>query len=172
MVRRRRLAAAAAGSALVLVALLLWPIGLLGGDDGGGEGGQASTAAASGSRSPAGVAVVLGQGNQRVLRVDATGLAPSTRTFAYQVWLYDSPRRARSLGLQVTDRNGTFQGTARLPEGFERYSFIDLSREPLNDRDEGHSGVSVLRGRMPRLERVRGERAAVLGQVVLKPPRG
>ena len=156
----------------MLVALLLWPIGLLGGDDGGGEGGQASTAAARIALAPAGVAVVLGQGNQRVLRVDATGLAPSTRTFAYQVWLYDSPRRRACSGSRSPTGTAPSRARPGCPRGSSGYSFIDLSREPLNDRDEGHSGVSVLRGRMPRLERVRGERAAVLGQVVLKPPRG
>jgi Anti-sigma-K factor rskA len=154
--------------ALVLVALLLWPIGLLGGGD-GDEGSQASAPDAT-SRPPAGIAVFLGQRDQRVIRVDATGLQ-SSRRFAYQVWLYNNPRDVKSLGGQIVDASGNFQGVKELPTGFEKYKFIDISREPLDDNaPRGHSGESVLRGAMPRLTAVRGNRAAILGQVVLEPP--
>jgi Anti-sigma-K factor rskA/Sigma-70, region 4 len=168
VVMRRRIAAGAALVALVLVALLLWPIGLLGGGD-GDEGTQAS-APDTAARGAAGIAVFLGQRDQRVIRVDATGLE-SSRRFAYQVWLYNSPRDVKSLGGQVADANGNFQGVNELPKGFQKYRFIDISREPLNDnRTRTHSGQSVLRGAMPRLAAVRGNRAAILGQVVLEPP--
>jgi hypothetical protein len=170
VVRRRRIAVGTGLVALVLVALLLWPIGLLvGGDDGDGTQASATDGAA---RRPAGVAVFLGQRDQKVIRVDATGLQ-SSRRFAYQVWLYNSPKEAKSLGAQVADANGNFQGIRELPRGFERYRFIDLSREPLGDNQaQAHSGQSVLRGAMPRLAKVKGNRAAILGQVVLEPPRG
>ena len=78
--------------------------------------------------------------------------------------------RARSA--QVTDRNGTFQGTARLPEGFERYSFIDLSREPLNDRDERPFGVSVLRGRCRSSSAYAASAPPCSARWCWKPPRG
>jgi hypothetical protein len=169
VVMRRRIAVGAGLVGLALAALLLWPIGLLGGD--GDEGTQAS-APESAPRRAAGVAVFLGQREQRVIRVDATGLQ-SSRRFAYQVWLYNGPGDVKSLGGQVADATGNFQGISELPKGFERYRFIDISREPLDDNQtQTHSGQSVLRGAMPRLARVKGNRAAILGQVVLEPPRG
>ena len=39
---------------------------------------------------------------------------------------------------------GTFRVSARLPEGYRRYRFIDVSREPA-DGNRNHSGQSVLR---------------------------
>jgi hypothetical protein len=99
--KRRRLLAAGGALALVaLIAVLLWPIGVLTGDDGDDSSSSASTTPAA-SGNPAGAAVILGQGDQRAVQVQATGLEPSTRKFAYQFWLYDSKGNARSLGAQV-----------------------------------------------------------------------
>jgi Anti-sigma-K factor rskA/Sigma-70, region 4 len=182
-VMRRRILAAGGAVVLVLVVVLLWPIGLLtGGDDNGSEpaasgGSSGSQSEASGGNSapqgkaPAGIAVILGQGGQRAVRVDATNLVPSTKRFAYQVWLYNSPQDAESIGIQVTDRQGTYQGAGALPKDYAKYRYIDVSREPI-DRNEAHSGDSVLRGRMPTLRKASGNKAAVLGQVVLSPPTG
>jgi hypothetical protein len=171
--RRRGVAAAGAGLlAAILLAVLVWPIGLLtGGDDSSGSSGQAAAAPASvGSGTPAGAAVVLGQGKQRAVQVQATGLVPSTQQFAYQFWLYDSQGKAKSLGAQVTDKKGTLQAVGYLPAGFERYRYFDLSREPIGG-PKGHSGQSVLRGRMPPLAQPSAaNKVSRLGQVVLTPP--
>ncbi len=172
--RRRGVAAAGAGLLVaILVAVLLWPIGLLtGGDDNNGGSDQAATTAAAGSGTPAGAAVVLGQGTQRAVQVQATGLVPSTQQFAYQFWLYDSQGNAKSLGAQVTDKNGTLQAVGTLPAGFEKYRYFDLSREPISG-PKGHSGQSVLRGRMPPLAQPgAAKKVSKLGQVVLTPPAG
>ncbi len=174
VLRRRRGVAAGAAAllAVILVAVLLWPIGLLTGDDGNGDGsGQSAAAPASaGSGAPAGAAVVLGQGTQRAVQVQATGLPPSTQQFAYQFWLYDSKNNAKSLGAQVTDKNGTLQAVGTLPAGFEKYRYFDLSKEPIGG-PKGHSGVSVLRGRMPPLAQPgASNKVTRLGQVVLTPP--
>jgi hypothetical protein len=170
--KRRRLFAAGGALALVaLVAVLLWPIGVLTGDDGDGGGSGADTTAAASTGNPAGAAVILGQGDQRAVQVQATGLEPSTRDFAYQFWLYDSQGKAKSLGAQVTDKNGTLTAIGVLPKGFEKYRYFDLSREPLKG-DAGHSGQSVLRGAMPKLAQVNGNKVTRLGQVVLSPPAG
>jgi hypothetical protein len=169
--RRRIVAAAGALAALLLVAVLLWPIGVLTGDDDEG-GSDDTTAAAAGSGNPAGAAVILGQGTQRAVQVQATGLPPSTQKFAYQFWLYDSQGKARSLGAQVTDQSGTLQAIGNLPKGFASYRYFDLSKEPIGG-PEGHSGESVLRGAMPRLAKVEGNKKITrLGQVVLRPPAG
>ena len=114
--------------------------------------------------------MVLGQGKQRAVQVQATGLPPSTQQFAYQFWLYDSKNNAKSLGAQVTDKNGTLQAVGTLPAGFEKYRYFDLSKEPIGG-PKGHSGVSVLRGRMPPLAQPgASNKVTRLGQVVLTPP--
>jgi hypothetical protein len=172
-VRRRRLLTAGGVLAVILLGLLLWPIGLLtGGDDDEGGSEQASGQEQAGSRAPAGIAIALGQGNQRVLRVDAANLPPTQQRQAYEVWLYNSPRDARSIGAQITDQQGRFQGAGALPDDYRRFRFIDVSAEPV-DRNRAHSGNSVLRGPMPRLRRVRaGGREGFLGQSQLRPPQG
>ena len=117
-----------------------------------------------------GAAVVLGQGKQRAVQVQATGLPPSTQQFAYQFWLYDSKGNARSLGAQVTDKEGTLQAVGNLPDGFEKYRYFDLSQEPIGG-PKGHSGQSVLRGRIPPLSKPgASNKVTRLGQVVLSPP--
>jgi hypothetical protein len=180
LVRRRRvLAGAGALVLLALVAVLLWPVGVLtGGDDDNASDGQAAAPATGASQQagtgrPAGVAVIAEQNGQRQLIVQAADLPPTGRRQAYEVWLYNSPRDAESVGAQVTDARGNYQGAGPLPENFAKYAYIDVSREPVN-RDRTHSGESVLRGRVPTLRKAnaREGQAAVLGQVVLSPPPG
>jgi hypothetical protein len=172
-VRRRRMAVAGGVLAVILLGLLLWPVGLLtGGDDDEGGSGQAASGSQRASDRPAGIAVILQQGKQRVLRVDAANLPPSQQRQAYEVWLYNSPDDAKSLGAQVTDQRGRYQGAGPLPSNYTRYRFIDVSAEAI-DRNPAHSGTSVLRGRVPKLRRVRaGGQVGLLGQAVLTPPQG
>jgi Anti-sigma-K factor rskA len=122
---------------------------------------------------PAGIAIVADQNGERRVVVQAAGLEPSKQREAYEVWLYNSPSDAKSLGAQVTDSRGTYQGAGPLPSDFERYQFIDVSREPIND-DGRHSGQSVLRGKVGKLRErpanAGADQAVVLGQVVLAPP--
>ncbi len=164
-VRRRRLIGAGALVAVLLVAVLLWPVGLLTGDDDDDGGSNQSSAAqaprivgqlvlrpvdgAAGSRN-AGIAVIAERSGQRQLIVQAQLPANKDRE-AYEVWLYNSKGDARSLGAQVTDRQGTFQGAGPLPRNFERFRFIDVSREKV-DQERGHSGTSVLRGRIDQIQ--------------------
>ena len=101
-------------------------------------------------RNTAGIAVIAERGGQRQLIVQAQLPASKDRE-AYEVWLYNSQNDARSLGAQVTDQQGTFQGAGPLPENFERYRFIDVSRERV-DQERGHSGNSVLRGRIDQIQ--------------------
>ncbi len=160
--RRRWLAAAGALVLAALLAILVWPIGLVAGD--GDDDGKAEKSKA---RKPArrvvgqlvlqpvekgkgtGVAVIA-SGKPRQLIVQAR-LPATPRGVAYEVWLYNSDRSARSLGAQVTDPKGTFQGAGPLPADVTRYAFIDISREKV-DPDARHSGVSVLRGRIDQFQ--------------------
>jgi Anti-sigma-K factor rskA/Sigma-70, region 4 len=176
--RRRQIAGLGAIAAALLFALLVWPIGVLSGDDdgGGGDDGdqQANTVPQPGQRgAPAGIAIVAQRGQKPQVIVQAASLPPSGRREAYEVWLYNSPQDARSLGAQVTDRQGTFQGAGPLPGDFRRFRFVDVSEEPIN-QDRRHSGRSVLRGRMTKIKNPaqaqRRDGAAILGQIVLAPP--
>jgi Anti-sigma-K factor rskA/Sigma-70, region 4 len=176
MVRRRRLITAGGVLALILIGLLLWPVGLLtgdGDDEGGSERAQGGQAAGQGGN-PAGIAIIAQQDGRRQVIVQAANLARTNRQQAYEVWLYNSPRDARSLGAQVTDQRGALQGAGPLPDNYRRYGFVDLSLEPI-DRNRAHSGQSVLRGRLRALRRPRNVRKgqpAILGQIVLTPPQG
>jgi hypothetical protein len=174
-VRRRRMFAGA-GALVLLAALvvLVWPVGVLTGDDDDGDGEAATLNQPAGSGSvPAGIAIVAERSGRRQVIVQAASLPPSRQREAYEVWLYNSPSDARSLGAQVTDARGTYQGAGPLPEDYENYRFIDVSREPIND-DRKHSGESVLRGRIGKLRETPSDaaenQAVVLGQVVLAPP--
>jgi len=71
------------------------------------------------------------------LELSVRGLPPA----GYVVWMYDSVTDARAL---AGARSGNFRVTPRLPAGYRRYRFIDVSREPA-DGNRNHSGQSVLR---------------------------
>jgi len=174
--RRRLAGGAGALALVVAVAVLFWPIGLgplaVGGDEGkdaassesgGGEAGPDDTQNAGdepqilaqlplgpvesleGSREAAGIAAIALDGEERTLIVQAQ-LPESEQGQAYQVWLYNADDDAVSLGAQVTDARGVFQGAGPLPDDFEKYRFVDVSREDIRGGDETHSGESVLRG--------------------------
>ena len=165
LVRRRQVATGAGvGLVALLLGLLVWPIGLVAGgddDDGNDESQQARRPRAQvvgqlllrpvEKARGTGVAVIASRGKQRQLIVQAR-LPATPEGQAYEVWLYNSDRDARSLGAQVTDREGMFQGAGPLPNDVARYRFIDVSREPV-DRNARHSGRSVLRGRIDQFQR-------------------
>lgn len=98
-----------------------------------------------------GIAVVAQRGDERSLIVQAR-LRPTGKDQAYEVWLYNSNNDAVSLGAQVTDKNGNYQGAGRLPKPLDQYKFIDVSLEKL-DRNTRHSGQSVLRGEIANLQK-------------------
>ena len=94
-----------------------------------------------------GVAGIVEQGGRRQLIVQAAQLKPTARNEAYEVWFYNSRTDAKSVGAQVTDREGAYQGAGPLPEDFAKYRRIDVSLEK-TDNNAQHSGNSVLRGEL------------------------
>jgi hypothetical protein len=173
--RRRMLAGGGALVVLLLVVILLWPIGLLTGNDSEGDKSSSDNASKTSQRTgrTAGIAVIAQRRNQRQVIVQAT-LPPSQQRQAYEVWLYNSPTDAKSLGAQVTNAQGTYQGAGPLPSDYARFKYIDVSREPI-DQNRGHSKVSVLRGKIPKLKQPNASKqnqAQILGQVVLQPVQG
>ena len=181
--RRRRLIGGGIGALLLagLVVGILALAGVFGGDDdntkagakdaaaqrndaqnanAGGQGGQPRVLGQIplrpiGGAKAQGVAYILEQGNQRVLAVTAKlpPLPATQRKAAYNVWLFNSPKNAESIGAQFTTPKGDYQGVGPLPANFERFKFIDVSRQPFNNKT-GHSGQSLLRGAVAELKPV------------------
>jgi len=161
--RRRLIGAGVVGLVALIVVLALADIGPLFSDDEPDKASNGENAAqprivgqlvlrpqGDQGRNTAGIAVIAERGGQRQLIVQAQLPASKDRE-AYEVWLYNSKDDARSLGAQVTDQQGTFQGAGPLPDNFERYRFIDVSREKV-DQERGHSGNSILRGRIDQIQ--------------------
>ncbi|MBA2506002.1 MAG: hypothetical protein H0V29_08670, partial [Thermoleophilaceae bacterium] len=168
VVRRRRLIGGgiAAVVAAGLIALLVVVV-TGGGDDKESGDKKSGTAAGNGQAVPLGQLVMRpvkgekGEGQAVVVRAEgknnmvvaARGLTPNERGrnkkggTAYEVWLYNSPKDAKSIGAQVTDEQGNYQGAGPLPEGWEKYKYLDLTREPI-DENESYSGEVVLRARL------------------------
>ena len=181
-VDRRKLIGGAAAALLLLLIVLIWPIGLLtSGDDNSKSSADAtpsSTAPATtgqqaNSGQPAGIAIVVERNGKKQLLVQAARLAPSGQSQGYYVWLYNSPTDAKSLGGQVTDKNGNYQAIGPLPADYKNYKFIDISRQQIaGNAAVKHSGDSVLRGKMPVLKKSTAQtgKTAAIGQTVLTPP--
>jgi hypothetical protein len=163
--RRRRIAGLGALLVVVLVAVLVWPIGLLTGSNDNSKNASKTTGKSAQARilgqlvlrpvghtksKNAGVAVIAERGGRRQLIVQAQ-LTPTKAKQAYEVWLYNSQTDAKSMGAQVTDQNGTFQGAGQLPADFTKYRYIDVSLERV-DQNRAHSAISVLRGRLDQLQ--------------------
>jgi Sigma-70, region 4 len=95
-----------------------------------------------------GIAYIVQQGSQRyvVIQAKVPPLPNTQKVAAYEVWLYNSNRDARSLGAQYTTAQGVLQGRAPLPADVGKFKSIDISRELFADKNAGHSNTSVLRG--------------------------
>jgi Anti-sigma-K factor rskA/Sigma-70, region 4 len=149
-VRRRRIIAATAGALVVLVAVLLWPVGLLTGDD--DDGDKSGTQAASNSpisTKRQGAAIIAESKGKTQVLVQAQGLKPSTQTTAYQVWLYDSDAKRKSLGATATDKQGNLQVIGDLPAGYKDWKYIDVTSVTITGEGQDQqvkTGSSVLRG--------------------------
>ena len=176
-VRRRRILAAAAGALVVLVAVLLWPIGLLTGDDDGNKsGGQAASNSPISTKRQGAAIIAKSKGKTQVL-VQAQGLKPSTQTTAYQVWLYDSDSKRKSLGATPTDKQGNLQVIGDLPADYKQWKYIDVTSVTVTGQGQDQqvkTGASVLRGLLEMaskpIETGTGKnRATVLANITLLP---
>jgi hypothetical protein len=181
IVRRRRIAGAAAAATALLFILLVWPVGLLTGDDDDGGGGSTSDAAAAQPRvlgqlllrpqsgeKGVGIALITERDGERSLLVQARGLKPTREGEAYEVWLFNSQQDATSMGAQLTDKQGNYQGAGRLPENYEDFTYLDISRETV-DQNAAHSGDSVLRGRLSDIQAASGSDTTGTGSLQSQP---
>jgi len=178
-VRRRRILAGLAGAAVALVVVLLWPIGLLTGDDNDGGGNSDSQTASNSpiSTEQLGSAIIAESKGKTQILVQAQGLEPSTQTNAYQVWLYDSEAKRKSLGATTTDTQGNLQVIGDLPAGYKDWKYIDVTAVKItgqgNDR-QVKTGRSVLRGLLelasePVETGTGNNKATVLANIPLRP---
>src|SRR4051794_15989128 len=168
-VRRRRIVATLL-AALVVAGIVIGILLISGGND-DNKGSKAAAAAAARPRivgelllkpvagaadTNQGIAIIATRAGKPELIVQAK-LTPTKQREAYGVWLYNSRTQAVSLGAQVTDQNGNYQGRGAIPADFRKYRFIDISLQSIPDptcarnptclRDaQAHSGHSVLRG--------------------------
>jgi hypothetical protein len=172
--RRRLLAGGGALALLVLVGVLLWPIGLV---TGGGSDNSSKSAASKSqpavNKKIQGQAVIAEQNGKTQILVSAIGLKPSTQKQAYQVWLYNDQKNAKSLGFAAANKQGQLSGGATLPADYRSFKFIDISLEPV-DRNAAHSGNSVMRGVLQLLKKPIAQgsgknRANVVASVQLQP---
>jgi sigma-70-like protein len=161
IVRRRRII----GGVIALVVVVLAILAIAGVFSGGG--GSKSTAGNTtptttgaptkflkegvlrpvGNNQGTGIAVVLQQGNQVQLVVQATKLTPTDRQTAYEVWLYNSPSDAAQLGAQFTDTQGNLQGRGAVPSNWQSFKYVVLSREKVGTNPKTPSAL-VLRAQL------------------------
>jgi hypothetical protein len=185
--RRRLLAGAGVAALVLLLAVLLWPIGVLtGSDDNNGAAASGNNAQPSAQTTteqnqqaatgPAGIAIVVDRNGKDQLLVRAAKLAPSGQNEGYYVWLYNSPNDAKSLGGQVTDQQGNYQALGPFPADYAKYKYIDVTKQAVGSSTNiKHSGQSVLRGPMPKINNTKkgtAKKPVAVGQTVLQPPAG
>jgi hypothetical protein len=132
---------------LLAVAIGAYLVGHSGGDDGGNDTTtnaaqttakavqpkvekQGEFAASSGEKAT-GAAVVYDSAGAKTLAVQAQ-LTESTKTTAYEVWLYNSDTDLLAVGVRVTDANGLLQGAANVPKDYSKFASVVLSREKTN----------------------------------------
>lgn len=61
----------------------------------------------------------------------------------YRFWLLNTPEDAVPIDAQATDKTGHFEANGPLPEDWENYRYLNVSRES-SGSDTAHSGESVL----------------------------
>jgi hypothetical protein len=168
VVRRRRII----GGGIALVVLVVAILAIAGVFSGGGGGSGGSTAASTtptgtgtsttgvptklvsqGVLKPenggkgTGVAVILQQGDQHQLVVQAARLTPTDKKTAYEVWLYNSASDASPLGAQFTDQQGNLQGRGTVPANFDKFQYVVLSREQVGTNPKSPATV-LLRAKL------------------------
>jgi hypothetical protein len=162
VVRRRRIVGGAIGVAVIagVVALVL---ALTGGGDNNKKSSASSNAASQrvnvvgelilngqSGQSSKGIAVIATRGGQRQLIVQAA-LPASKSGEAYVVWLANTPQDAVSVGAQVADKSGRFQGAGPLPANYQRYKYIDVTKQKVSSSATTYGGTRVLRGTLASL---------------------
>jgi Anti-sigma-K factor rskA/Sigma-70, region 4 len=177
-VQRRRLLAAAGAIVVILLVVLVWPIGLVtGGDDNKSNDGSNGKASTPINTKRQGAAVIAKQKGKTQILVQAQKLTPSTQTTAYQVWLYDSDSKRKSLGATATDKKGNLRVIGNLPADYKSWKYIDVTAVTVTGQGNDQqvkTGESVLRGlltlaKKPIQTGTGASAATVLASITLRP---
>ena len=161
VVRRRRIIGGAIGLA-VLAGIIVGIVALASGGGGSSKKKSSSKANApvkvlgsiilnpqNGAKAR-GVAVIAQRGAQRQLIVQAA-LPASAQGEAYVVWLFNSPQDAISVGAQVADKQGRFQGAGPLPNNYQRYKSINVTKQKISANATNYGGTLMLQGALANL---------------------
>ncbi len=102
------------------------------------------------SKSPFGVAEVLGQNGSLVANIVGQGLAPSGHQFAYAVWLTGPNTTAHFVGFTPTVKaDGKLRVLAPLPKNVGTYKTLEITKETTSTPQQ--PGTVVLTGAIPHL---------------------
>ncbi len=96
----------------------------------------------SGDVKAPGAALLYRQGDEAGIFLKGH-LPPLRGSDVYQLWLLNSPDDAVPVLELEPSRTGRYFAEGPLPDGYESYRFLDVSREPADDDGE-HSGDSVV----------------------------
>ena len=95
-----------------------------------------------------GIGLIVAQGNQLALELQAQNLAPTTKSFGYGVWLYNSHTSAEAIGsAPPVGNNGRLSALAALPADTANFRSLILTRE--TSSRPTRPGPIVLSGRLP-----------------------
>ena len=162
-VLRRRLVAAGGVLAVILVAVLLWPLGVLtGGDD---DERRRQRAPRRPRNSTTGEPAASGTGRRgrrdraagrQAPGRGAGGNLPATKEGqAYEVWLYNSPQDAKSMGAQVTDEQGPLPGRRAAARATTPGTSSSTSRSSRSTTTARTPASRCCAGKMPKLKKRR-----------------
>jgi hypothetical protein len=95
-----------------------------------------------------GIGLIVAQGNQLALELQAQSLAPTTKSFGYGVWLYNSHTSAEAVGsAPPVGKNGRLSALAALPADTTNFRALIVTRE--TSSRPTRPGPIVLSGRLP-----------------------
>ena len=110
--------------------------------------GQINMTAPPGARHAIGIGLLVAQGNQLALELQAQNLAPTTKSFGYGVWLYNSHTSAEAIGsAPPVGKNGRLSAIAALPANTGNFRALIITRE--TSSRPTRPGAIVLSGRLP-----------------------
>jgi Sigma-70, region 4 len=95
-----------------------------------------------------GFGLLVAQGNQLALELQAQGLPPTSRSFAYGVWLYNSHSNAEAVGsAPPVGKNGRLSAIAAMPSDTANFRALIVTRE--TSSRPTRPGTIVLSGPLP-----------------------
>jgi hypothetical protein len=104
----------------------------------------------SGSKTTAGIAEVLRQGNNTAIAIVGQGLPANSKQNAYAVWLYNSGNDAQRLGFvnPGVGKNGRLETTGPLPTNASHFKQVLVTLETAGSVNSKAPGQIILQGNL------------------------